>query len=82
MHFLLVLDQIDQIVERAPQWMGKCVINEEEFFVLIQQLRTGLPQPLKNWEYRRKRSGNGPGHISVLRIIDEIEEVVENGESG
>ncbi|HEX9996393.1 MAG TPA: hypothetical protein VGB45_04555 [Abditibacterium sp.] len=53
---LLLIDKIEQLVENGSGWMGKRFVNEEEFFTLIQQLRTALPQAMKNAKTSRGAS--------------------------
>jgi hypothetical protein len=47
---LRTIDKIEQLVENGKGWMGKRLVDEEEFFTLIQQLRSGLPRAMKDAE--------------------------------
>lgn len=40
---LRLIDEIERLVESGKGWMGKRVVNEEEFFTQIQKLRAALP---------------------------------------
>jgi cell division septum initiation protein DivIVA len=48
---LRIIDEIEQLVENGKGgWLGKRLINEEEFFTKIQQLRSALPKSMKEAE--------------------------------
>lgn len=62
---LRLIDEIEQLVENGKGWMGKRVVNEEEFFTLIQKLRTALPQAMKN---------AGASGVASKKMSDFVEE--------
>ena len=62
---LRLIDEIEQLVENGKGWMGKRVVNEEEFFTLIQKLRAALPQAMKN------AGGVGSTSKSVSDFVEE-----------
>ncbi len=54
---LRTLDEIEQLVENGKLgFMGKRVVNEEEFFILIQRLRSELPRAMKDAEELMKKA--------------------------
>ncbi len=57
MRFKELIDELEEIVEDAakvPLLGGKCVINKEELFGIIEQIRLSYPEDIKQAEYVRK----------------------------
>ena len=50
MNILRIIDEIEQLVEEGKGILGKRLIEEEAFFTKIQQLRSALPQAMKDAE--------------------------------
>ncbi|RYG73162.1 hypothetical protein EON80_03515 [bacterium] len=50
MNILRIIDELEQLVEKSSGFMGKRMVNEEEFFTQIQRLRATIPQSLKDAE--------------------------------
>jgi predicted Zn-dependent peptidase len=72
MNVLRTIDEIEQLVENGKGWMGKRVVSEEEFFTLIQRLRSALPRELKDAE-DLLRAGLPPSvSLEPSRPVQEI----------
>ena len=50
MNILRIIDELEQLVEESKNILGKRMVPEEEFFHKVQQLRSALPQALKDAE--------------------------------
>lgn len=50
MNILRLIDELEQLVEESKGILGKRMVAEEEFFTKMQQLRSALPQSLKDAE--------------------------------
>ncbi len=50
MNILRIIDEIEQLVEESKNILGKRMVPEEDFFAKVQQLRSALPQALKDAE--------------------------------
>ena len=72
---LRLIDQIEQLVENGKGWMGQRFVNEEEFFVLIQQLRTALPQAMKNVEMSRGAAKAAQQNLQETRGFSDKEQL-------
>ena len=48
MNILRLMDELEHLVEASKGFMGKRMVEEEAFFHKVQQLRTALPQALKD----------------------------------
>ena len=72
---LVLIDKIEQLVEKGGGWMGKRLINEEEFLTLILQLRSALPQAIKNLETMRGSSKAARDLIEETRFLTDKEQL-------
>ena len=57
MKFKELIDELEEIIEDAgniPLSGGKAIVNKEEIFGIIQQIRLSYPEDLKQAEYVRK----------------------------
>ena len=50
MNILRIIDELEQLVEESKGILGKRMVEEEAFFAKVQQLRSALPQALKDAE--------------------------------
>ena len=60
MKFKELIDELEEVVEDAgkiPLSGGKCLINKEELFGIIEQIRLTYPEDLKQAEYVKKERG-------------------------
>ena len=58
--FKELIDELEEIIEDAgkiPLSGGKCLINKEELFGVIEQIRLTYPEDLKQAEYVKKERG-------------------------
>lgn len=79
MDVLRIIDEIEQLVENGKGWMGKRVVNEEEFFTQIQRLRSTLPQALKDAEDIVK--AGMPSAVVSLKPGRPVQEIIQETSS-
>ena len=72
---LRLIDEIEQMVENGKGWMGQRLINEEAFFVKIQQLRIALPAAMKNAAPSGRASKAVNDLIEESRLLTEREQL-------
>ncbi len=80
MNVLRIIDELEQLVENSKGgFMGKRVINEEEFFTKIQQLRSALPKSMKEAEdlMRKAEAVVKSAQTEADRLIDTAEREAE-----
>jgi hypothetical protein len=69
---LRIIDEIEQLVENGKGWMGKRMVNEEEFFTQIQRLRAAIPQAVKDAEDAQSLGRATPGSTATSRPVRDF----------
>ena len=74
MNILRIIDEIEQLVENSSGgFMGKRLVNEEEFFTKIQQLRSALPKSMKEAEDNARAASQLAGSASLQEVLVSAE---------
>jgi vacuolar-type H+-ATPase subunit H len=72
---LMLLDYLEQMATSNPHFVGKVLLDQEELAEIIEKIRTGLPEEIREaeWVTREKDRHLGQAQDEANRIIREAE---------